>query len=120
MSEKVRYDESNGVIVIEAPVHVSHRVLNEFRARVEALPRFTPETPLLVDWTAVDQREVTPELVRDRARTPWPVTSRIAFYAPSDVLFGLARMYALQSNQAIETFRDREQALAWATARDGD
>jgi hypothetical protein len=116
----VRYDEGLGVIMIEAPPHVNSEVLDGFRARMVELPGFTPETPVLVDWTGVNLREVTPELVRDRATHPWPVTGRIAFYAPSDVLFGLARMYALQSRQQIEAFRTRDAALGWLAAPPGD
>ncbi|HET7231135.1 MAG TPA: hypothetical protein VFJ16_14075 [Longimicrobium sp.] len=116
MDECVRYDERLGVIVITPPERVSHHVLDEYRARMVALPQFNPRVPVVVDWTRIDHSMLTAELVRDRARNPWPVTSRIAFYAPGNVLFGLARMYSLQSSQQIEAFRDCGQALAWVTA----
>jgi len=114
--ERVRYDVDHSVIVIEVPAHVSNPVFDRCRARMMSLPGFTPDTPVLVDWTGINQREMTPQLVRDRATTPWPVTARIAFYAPTDVLFGLARMYVLQSAQEMEAFRTLGEALAWLAA----
>jgi len=114
MDDDVRYDERRGVIVIRAPVRVDRQIMDEYRARMVSLAGFDPGTPVVVDWTRVDQSALTAELVRERARTPWPVSSRIAFYAPSDVLYGLARMYALQAQQPIEAFRDCREALEWA------
>ncbi|HEX8829684.1 MAG TPA: hypothetical protein VF705_00870 [Longimicrobium sp.] len=116
MDACVRYDERRGVMVITAPEQVSHRIMDECRARMVALPQFNPRVPVVVDWRRIDHSQLTAELVRDRAWNPWPVTSRIAFYAPSNVLFGLARMYSLHSSQQIEAFRDCGQALAWVTA----
>ena len=117
--DSVRYDERHGIVIVEAPAHVTAGILDDYRARLMNLPEFSTGTPILVDWSAIDQRGVTSELVRDRASHPWPVTTRIAFYAPTDVLFGLARMYALQSQQQIETFRTREDAVAWLTRPGG-
>jgi hypothetical protein len=117
MDDSVWFDERRGVIVIKAPEYVNREILDEYRERMMALPRFTPYTPVLVDWTRVNQATLPASLVRERALNPWPVSARIAFYAPSDVLYGLARMYAQQSPQTIEAFRDRCEAVEWVSAQ---
>lgn len=113
MNESVWYDRTRRAIVIDVPERVDSVVLDELRERMRALPGFTPDTPVYVDWTRITPSDLTAGLVRERAWRPWPVTARIAFHAPSDVLFGLARMYALQSSQRIEVFRERDEAFAW-------
>lgn len=118
MGGTISYDEQLGVAIVEVVGRVGDAELDAQRAELEALPAFHGALPVLVDWSRLEQRGVTPDLIRRRAWRPWPVSGRIAFYAPTDVLFGLARMYAQMSDQPIEVFRDREKALAWLGAED--
>ena len=80
-----------------------------------------PELSLLVDWSRVDAGPHTAGLVRVRARTPLAADVRRASVAPTDILFGLARMYELSAartaGEEYPVFRTRDEALRWLQRR---
>lgn len=85
---------------------------------LQADPRFRPDMAELVDLSAITRADVTSSGIRSVARTPLHArTARRAFVAPTDVLFGLTRMYQSYWNDGAEDrlaiFRAREPALEW-------
>ena len=88
-------------------------------------PDFRPGLDVLVDMTAVDDvpmwgADIRDKVDLDRSFLPKLGTARWAFVAPSDVVYGLARMYqALMGDTAIEggTFRDLGAAEDWLAGR---
>ena len=96
-------------------------------AHVSALqsdPRFSPDMAELVDLSGITRADVTSSGIRTVARTPVHArTARRAFVAPTDLLFGLTRMYQSYWNDGAEdrlaVFRAREPALEWLGLSDG-
>jgi hypothetical protein len=86
--------------------------------RVRTLPDFSSEYDELVDLLRADGRQVTADGVRSLARRPptYSPASRRAVVVPSEMGYGMARMYELiqdgESGQ-IRVFRNREEAERW-------
>jgi hypothetical protein len=88
------------------------------QAELEANPAFRY---LLVDHSAVPEENVDTKSLKalaasSRDRLTAMPEGLVAIVAPSDVLFGLSRMWAMmaeQPNLAIEVTRTRETAIAW-------
>jgi hypothetical protein len=101
--------------------HVTDADLREHLVALLADERFYPMMPELVDLTDVTDVSVTSAMVEASAR--WLLHSplaRRAIVAPTDVLFGLSRMYQLYrddlSGDTLKVFRTRERALEWLNA----
>ena len=80
-------------------------------------PQFRPDFRQLVDMTELTEIRVGSGLIRDRSRDQFfsPGVRR-AVVANSDAAFGMARMYAIASDEAgqtIEVFRNMSEAEAW-------
>ena len=79
-----------------------------------------PDFSILVDLRCADGRSVTAAGVRALADRPFALSaaSRRGIVVPSDLSFGMARMYEVLRNAksgAIQVFRDYEQAQRWVT-----
>jgi hypothetical protein len=82
---------------------------DEFRTDIRQLADFRRNVPEA--WTADEMKRVL-------EMEPFGEGARRAFVGPSDVVFGLARMYASFSDTLgrggnIEAFRDMDEALEW-------
>ncbi|MAG57830.1 MAG: hypothetical protein CMJ83_16220 [Planctomycetes bacterium] len=70
-----------------------------------------------VDLSAVQRLEVTPEGIRSLVeRIPFGPGSRRAYFAPSDVAFGMTRMHQMLLDEhpvEIGVFRTSGEALDW-------
>ncbi|HJQ52227.1 MAG TPA: hypothetical protein VJ825_00155 [Gemmatimonadaceae bacterium] len=80
-------------------------------------PRFDSSFRELVDMTAVTKLLITTHLIYETALDQFfePGTRR-AIVASSDVVFGMARMFALRAESAgqlVEVFRAPARAEAW-------
>jgi hypothetical protein len=87
---------------------------------VESDPEIEPDFSLLVDLRGADGRNVTSNGVRELARRPFALspTSRRGIVTPTELTFGMARMYEALRNAeggAIRVFRDYEEAVRWVT-----
>jgi diguanylate cyclase (GGDEF)-like protein len=88
------------------------------RAKLEANPALRY---LLIDHSAVLEEKVDTKSLKTLAATTRVRLTTIpegllAIVAPSDVLFGLSRMWAMMAehpNLAVEVTRERETAVAW-------
>jgi len=85
------------------------------RLRID--PAFRPDFRQLIDMRELTEILVGSKLVRDAALNQFFLPGvRRAFVATSDIAFGMAQMYAIQSEsagQTIEVFRDMKTAEAW-------
>lgn len=117
MASSVTLNEDRGIAVALLEGEPTPELLDSLRDELTRVPGFHPRLPVLVDWTGLDAGSITSELIRARAWKPWPVTGCVAFVAPSDVLFGLARMYEMTAPALrISVFRSRDAAVAWLTS----
>jgi TnpA family transposase len=98
-----------GVISTGDVQEVSERILGD--------PAFEAEYRSLVDLSAVTDITVdSGALMGSAARPRFRNDSRRAFVAPSDVAYGMARMFATlaeQSGQEVRVFRERHLAEEW-------
>lgn len=80
-------------------------------------PEFRPDFRQLVDMSELTEIRVGSGLIRDASRNQFfSPGARRAIVANSDAAFGMARMYAIASEdvgQTIEVFRDMDAAEAW-------
>lgn len=83
----------------------------------------------LYDLSAVERLDVTREGIADirersRLRREIAAPGRLAIVAPTDLSFGLARMYVMMAERADEprelaVFRDRGEAASWLGLPEG-
>lgn len=84
---------------------------------VAADPRFEPGYSQLYDFSEVTEVRATNEGVRGLVRTSvFARDSRRAIVAPSDIVFGMVRMYELTGDldpRVFRVFRNIGEAMAW-------
>jgi hypothetical protein len=115
-AEGVRYSVVTGVVTDAEMLEAFERVVDD--------PTFDPTLDVIADLRGVERLAVTPTRVRElaerRARNPRLVAaqSRVAVVAPTDVMYGVARMYGSSGHRedAGRRFlvcRTMEEARAW-------
>jgi hypothetical protein len=96
---------------------VSSRDLLDLTSRLLADPAFDPTFRGLTDLSDVTEVRVeTPAMVESASTPTYIPGTRRAVVAPSDVAFGMARMfasYAERSGQEVRVFRAMREAEAW-------
>jgi hypothetical protein len=85
-------------------------------------PDFNPNYSQLVDFTRVTKFDLSAADVRILAeRDVFAPDARRAFIVPTELAFGLARMYGVHREDAgekgIRIFRNKEEALDWVLAK---
>jgi hypothetical protein len=115
-------DEHFGLVVAEARGHVEDRDLLDYAKRLLADPDRTRAKHELVDLRRVDDSsEVSSAGVRRLAefwsdRSAMMAGGRLAIIAPSEVGYGMSRMYQILRSDgpdSIQVFRQRGEALRW-------
>lgn len=96
---------------------VTEDEVRDHNQRLRTDPAFHPDYRQLVDMTGITEVIVGTELINETSLDQFfnPGTPR-AFVASTDATFGMARMFALQSEglgQTIEVFRDIRRAEQW-------
>jgi len=112
-----RIDRARRLVVTTARgVLTDEEVLNHVR-ELTTDPEFDPTFRQLADFREVTRAELTSTGVRAVARkSPWQAGARRAFVCDQDVLFGIARMFELFSDEGkdeIQVFREMSGAQAW-------
>jgi hypothetical protein len=84
--------------------------------------RFDPTYALLADFCPRSEMQLTAQGVASTAsQSAFDSDARQALVGPTDVLFGLCRMYQIRRDQAgaseVRVFRAREPAVAWLGLR---
>ncbi len=116
-----RVDEELGIFIVTLRGALTDEELLETTKRMIDDPAKRPGLHELVDAQDVQLREASSSAVRQVAELfaagPRPEKGvRVAFVAPADAAFGVARMYeALRQQSAAEfrVFRAMDEALAW-------
>lgn len=96
-------------------------LLSTYAALMTA-PDYDPTLDDLVDLRAVERLEVSPSAMRQLITIVQPIDAlaiptRTAIVAPTDVVFGMSRMYEMLRGddvpEEIRVFRSLEEATAW-------
>ena len=87
-------------------------------------PDFNPSYSQIADFTQVTKFELSAEDIQELAQgSVFSPQSRRALIVPSDVSYGLARMFGTlresQGEMEIGVFRSLEEALDWVLSRSG-
>ena len=92
----------------------------ELLAHVRALtadPRFARDFRQLADLRDVADVQITASCIREMVRlNPFGAGARRAVVVTNDVVFGMARMYQIlsdESSDALQIFRKMDDALQW-------
>ena len=115
---EIDIDIERRLITIVVQGELSDTDLLQGYERLRERPDFSGDFNELVDLLEADGRKITAEGVRSLARRPpaYSPRSRRAVVVPSEMGYGMARMYELtqdgESGQ-IRVFRNREDAENW-------
>jgi hypothetical protein len=97
----------------------------ELLAHVRALtidPRFARDFRQLVDLRDVTSVQITASCIREMVRlNPYGAGARRAVVVTNDVVFGMARMYQILSDESpdeLQIFRKMDDALQWLLIAD--
>jgi hypothetical protein len=117
LSISYEIDHSQRLVTSRLSGVVTNDEVRDHNERLRTDPEFDPGYRQLIDLSGITEVRVTTPTVTSAAQDQYFAPgSRRAFFAPSDVTFGLARMFALYAEsggQTIEVFRDRRQAEEW-------
>ena len=87
------------------------------RQRLKADPQFDNTFRQLADFSMVTRFAIPSTSVKALTSSdPWDSDARRAFFAPADVVFGMARMYEMlmgKYTSNIAVFRRAEEAERW-------
>ena len=97
----------------------------ELLTHVRALtidPRFSRDFRQLVDLRDVTDVQITASCIREMARlNPYGAGARRAVVVTNDVVFGMARMYQILSDESpdeLQIFRKVDEGLEWLLIAD--
>jgi len=118
----IAVDETRKLRTVTMWGSVDDKELVETFSQCWSAPDFDPSMREFHDLSKLEGSEVTTAGLRELARidlalnTQGATLGRAAVYAPSDLRFGISRMYQAfvdASDGSIEVFRDRRAALEW-------
>jgi hypothetical protein len=120
MGQSYAIDRTRHLVQIRLFGKVSIADLQDLQRRVGLDPAFAPDLHTLTDLSEVTEVDVESFAIAAAASTPlFALGVRRAIVAPTDLLFGLARMYASHAERGggqIHVFRDRAAAEGWLRA----
>lgn len=109
--------EDGRLVLTEVTGTVDDDQLQELMRRIASDETIHPDSHSFVDLSAMDGCTVSAQALHGAAASGGPcATRRTAFFAPSDLGYGMARMYAAVADQQpgdVGAFRERGQALSW-------
>ena len=115
-----RIDKTFNLVVTTGTEVVTFEEFMDYRRAMLADPNFVPGMKRLVDLRSVQRVDVSCDKVRtmvstDRSLENLLGKARVAFVASKDEIFGLARMYQLQSGDSgdVSVFHEIEDACQW-------
>lgn len=126
MSCTFHIDERRGLAVLEAHGRADVAELSTAAATMVGDPAFVPGMAQLVDLSAVaasdgSWRGLAALAERGAELAPKLEGGRLAIVAPSDLAYGLARMYEVAAEPLpleARAFRSRSDALVWLSVED--
>ncbi len=119
------FAESQGVVETEATLPLAPEDVLKAAAEINGDPRYRPGMKCLCDLSGLSDFEVSAEdawSLRSQLGQLGGVMSEgaVALVAPSDYVYGMARMYVQildDIGAEVEIFRDAETARAWLETR---
>ena len=101
--------------------HITGDDLFEYYEKLRKTPGFSPRMDELFDLSDVGSIDLTSADIVSFSRHTQPSTRqgetvRVAVVAPTDLAFGLSRMYELLQSDSVndlQVFRDQALAVAW-------
>jgi hypothetical protein len=122
MQVERRIDSAARVVVLEVSGDLGDRDLLSLADELEKDPEVEADFSLLIDLRRAIGQGVTSAGVRKLVARPLVLSpeSRRAVVVPSDLGFGMARMYEMLREDrggAVRVFRDYEEARRWVGAR---
>ena len=114
-------DHEKKLVITRLRDAVTEDQVYEHNRLLRSDPLFDPSYKQLTDMTELGEVLVGTGMIKDTARDHFflPGVAR-ALVAPSDVVYGMARMFAIHSEsmgQKIEVFRELEAAEMWLGLR---
>jgi len=109
---------ARGVIIVTVTGDLTDAGLLEMHRRLADDPAVKPSFSVLFDLRQANGQSVTTDGIRALAGLPLVLSpeSRRAVVVPSDLGFGMARMYGMrraQKGTKVEVFRDFDDASHW-------
>ena len=111
-------DSAARIVVLEVSGHLGDAELLALADQLEKDPEVSADFSLLIDLRQADGRDVTSAGVQALASRALVLSrsSRRAVVVPSDLGFGMARMYEMLSERrggAARVFRGHSEAMRW-------
>jgi len=119
MPVQFEIDKSKRLVMSTASYEVTFNDMKKHRDALLAHPDFNPEFDGVFHFTDTASLKMSSAEIREiAARTGFSKTSRRAIVAPTDMLFGMSRMYEtyysmLEHPAQIHVFDNLEAALQW-------
>ena len=116
-------DRTNRVVVLAVSGTLDDDELLQLANQLRSDSEVKPDYALLIDLREASGVAVTSLGVRALSAQPLVLapTARRAVVVPSDLGFGMARMYEMLRDErggVVRAFRDLEEARRWVTRRD--
>ena len=117
-------DAGNRVVTLAVSGELSDEDLLSLSEEIRTAPEVESDFGLVIDLQNAVGRKVTTEVVHALAGGPLVLSpdSRRAVVVPSELGFGMARMYQILRDKGsggdIRVFRDIEEARRWVTGSD--
>ena len=116
-------DRENRVVVLGVSGALDDGGLLQLVGELRSDPEVKPDYALLIDLSQANGVAVTSLGVRALSAQPLVLspTSRRAVVVPSDLGYGMARMYEMLRDErggVVRAFRDLAEARRWVTGRD--
>jgi len=110
-------DKTRGIIFTRAWGTLTDDELLGYQQRLRADAMHNPAYWEFVDFSQVVDVQVSSDAVEALANNAlWEPGAKLAILAPTDLKFGMTRIYQTLSpdrSQEIQIFRDKLEALAW-------
>ena len=116
-------DRENRVVALAVSGALDDDGLLQLVSQLRSDPEVKPDYALLIDLSQANGVAVTSLGVRSLSAQPLVLsaTSRRAVVVPSDLGYGMARMYEMLRDErggVVRAFRDLAQARRWVTGQD--
>ncbi len=112
-------DHTHRLLILTISGEVSDDDLLDLAGRIERTPNISKDFSMLIDLRFANGAKVTTACVRKLAQRPLVLSpqSRRAVVVPSQLGFGLARMYEmLRGEGAARVFMEYDEARRWIEA----
>lgn len=116
-------DKEHGVVMTSGSGVVTREDMVGHQNRLLKDPDFDPSFSQILDFTGVAKLDITTDDILFLAeRNVFSAKSHRALIAEDDLAYGFARMFEMireaKGEIGVRVFRNREEALAWALAKE--